>query len=462
MTSPFDPSWSAILEVERLVPGGRSLARLADGRVALLDRGLPRDVVHAIVEKDHGSYVTGRVRELVKPSPDRIEPACPIAERCGGCPLMALPLAVQASAKEDIFRQALQRTGRFDAVALDRVETIRQPSAPLGYRSRLRLQVHGGALGFFRKASHDFVEVEGCLVATPELDELLRQLRARLVEAPACESLEWVELRVLSGQAKKVERSSLVLKLRPHPNLVEQARWMRSSFADLGALRFLWPPAVELPVELTVFQRYFIDDETYCLVPPGAFTQVNERTNRALVASVLEEARKIADRLQSEDEALQFVDLYGGAGNFSLPLLRRGYRGALVEVTEVSVGAARRAAEEQGLVGGEFIAGDVPRVLKRLVRRGRRVDLAIVDPPRAGAREALEGLFALAPSWIVMVSCDPVTLARDLKELVDKGYVIESIRPFEMFPQTHHLESLTVLRRQESAGAEELSGRNSR
>ena len=175
----------------------------------------------------------------------------------------------------------------------------------------------------------------------------------------------------------------------------------------------------------------------YVLAPPGAFTQVNWEVNRALVDAVVQGALR--------RRASSFADLYSGSGNFSLPLLRAGLSGKGVEVSAASIECAQRAAREQGL-GGEFFAGDVGRVAARWATAGQRYDLVVLDPPRAGAKEALDSVVRLAGRAVVLIACDPVTFARDLRVLMDRGLVLEEVRAFDMFPQTHHVECLAWLR----------------
>jgi 23S rRNA (uracil1939-C5)-methyltransferase len=141
-----------------------------------------------------------------------------------------------------------------------------------------------------------------------------------------------------------------------------------------------------------------------------------------------------------------FVDAYAGSGNFALPLLSRGLRGVAVESNASAVESAREAAVAQGHDPAAFVLDDAAAYAERLARRGERVDLVLVDPPRAGLKSGLAALAGLAAGWLAMCSCNPVTLARDLRALQDLGFELESLQAFDMFPQTHHLETLAWLR----------------
>ncbi len=173
-------------------------------------------------------------------------------------------------------------------------------------------------------------------------------------------------------------------------------------------------------------------------MPGGGFNQVNWAVNQLLVQALLDGAQRAS--------ALSFCDLYCGAGNFSLPLLARGLVGLGIESSRSAIAAAKRAAKEQALPSARFIAGDVRVELERLARTDR-FDLVVLDPPRSGARDVLSELIRRGPRHIAYCACDPVTLARDLRSLCDAGYSLEQVMGFDMFPQTHHFETLAWLRR---------------
>jgi 23S rRNA (uracil1939-C5)-methyltransferase len=184
--------------------------------------------------------------------------------------------------------------------------------------------------------------------------------------------------------------------------------------------------------------RYEPAEGVYVEVPAGAFSQVNWEVNRALVSAVVTGA--------AARQCRSFCDLYGGVGNFALPLVKAGGQGTLVERDRRAARAAERAAVAQGLAL-QVLTLDVPLGLARLRRAGARPELVVLDPPRSGAKHALDGIVALGPAAIAYVACDPVTLARDVRSLVDRGFVLESVQCFDMFPQTHHVEVLAWLGR---------------
>jgi 23S rRNA (uracil1939-C5)-methyltransferase len=178
-------------------------------------------------------------------------------------------------------------------------------------------------------------------------------------------------------------------------------------------------------------------------VPSGAFTQVNWRVNLELVSRVVAGARARAAR--------SFLDLYAGVGNFAIPLASAGLSGVAIEKNRSAARALSEAARAQKLAC-EAVAGEVGSSLARLVKKGQRFELVVLDPPRAGAKDAVRGVLSLAPQTIAYVACDPVTLARDVRALRSGGFELVEVTCFDMFPQTHHVETLAWLSRGVGSG----------
>ncbi len=419
------------LVVEKIVPGGRGFGRIADGRAAMIDGGFPGDRVRLRVAEDRGKYVEGRA-ELLQAGTPRIEPPCPVAARCGGCDWMALPLAAQHGLKLDLVREALRRTAGLAEIpgGLELVHA----GQPLEYRSRIRLQMRGGRIGFFLAGSRELVEIERCLVSSVAVQGALTTLRAHARRHPqALEAFEHVELRAAPGAT----RVSLCFSPKRGARVPVASRRVldelrREFLVSVRGEDELRPDAPHADLE-----RFELGG-VHLLAAPGSFTQVNWAVNLALVSEVVEGALARS--------ASSFADLYCGSGNFSLPLLHAGLSGKGVEASPSSIACAERAAREQGLARAAFFAGDVGQVAGRWAKAGEKYDLVVVDPPRAGAKDALDSVRRLAAKAVVVIACDPVTFARDLRSLIDAGLVLEGVKAFDMFPQTHHVECLAWLR----------------
>jgi 23S rRNA (uracil1939-C5)-methyltransferase len=416
------------LVIEKLIPDGKSMGRLDDGRVVILPAAVPGDRVVALDVTERKGLVTAGGFEVLEPSSLRIEPSCPVARECGGCDWMMLSIGEQRRHKLSVLQDALVRIGKINEPRP--LSTVVAGKRAEGYRGRVRLQVQDGHIGFFSRRSHHLVEPERCAVITDELNEALTTLRQMVkAQAESLSDVAYVELRQDTAGGVAVyfaHKTSSVGVAEP------------SLFAELRH-HFAVGTSRSEPGLGVAYQRFHVTDETYLLSPPGGFTQVNWEVNRAFVARVVEGA--------VERGARHFADLYAGCGNFALPLLARGLSGVAVEAVPAAIIAAQVAAREQGLDAEAFVCADAVAHARRLKERSRPFDLVIVDPPRAGVKEGIGAVASLCTGWMAMCSCNPATLARDLRALVAHGLTIQSIEAFDMFPQTHHVETLVWLHR---------------
>ncbi|HTA93438.1 MAG TPA: methyltransferase domain-containing protein [Polyangiaceae bacterium] len=424
---PSQSDWA----IERIVPGGAGFMRLGNGQGAFAAGALPGERIRVQQAEDHRTYLRATRWTLLETSPDRVEPVCPVQATCGGCDLMALSYSAQLIAKVGILREALLRTGRFRE--LPEIRTVASERT-LGYRSRIRLHVASdGRVGFFATGTQELVEIPSCPVADPALDRALTALRAIAARyRGALSRFAELELRV----APSDPRCSLWL--------LPRADELKGTSELLSALSEVFQVSLaERASDPERDQRFALPGGVELRAPAQAFTQINWPINRALVQALLDAVERRSLRT--------FCDLYCGAGNFSLPLLSRGLSGVGIEAAKASIAAAKRAAAAQQLQNGRFLAGDVREVLSQLPS-SERFDLILLDPPRSGARDALPEISRRAATHIAYCACDPVTLARDLRILCDAGYTLEELTVFDMFPQTHHFETLVWLSRARASG----------
>jgi 23S rRNA (uracil1939-C5)-methyltransferase len=409
------------LTIEKLVPGGDGFARLPDGQVLFVRGAAPGDRVRLTkVEKQRGALCATQFEVLVG-GPARVTPECPVATTCGGCDVMHVARSAELEQKAAILREALGRVG---GVALE-VGPLLTAGESLGYRSRVRFHVgKGGKLGFFARGTHQLVEVPSCAVADPSINAALTVIRRLARRFPdALIGFSDVELRATEQGviARFVPRDG-IKPIAAEPLLRALAKDLRVA----ATLR---------EAEQLIEQRQ-VGPELQLEIPADAFSQINVAVNRELVAAVVDGA--VSRKLST------FCDLFAGVGNFALPLARAGLSGVMVERTPSAVAAAQRAASAQN-VTLKARAADAERALTDLVREGKRFDLVVLDPPREGAPQVVSGIAGLAPRAVAYVACDPVTLSRDLKPLLAAGMRIVSVRGFDMFPRTHHFETLVWL-----------------
>jgi 23S rRNA (uracil1939-C5)-methyltransferase len=402
---------------------------LPDGRSAFVDGALPGDQVRVRSIADKKSYVEVTRFDLETPSPERVTPACPVADACGGCDWMGLPYEAQLKYKASVVAEALERTGGQRLPLAPRVVSA---GPELGYRLRVRLHVdQQGHVGFFGRHNQRLVEIPGCLVAAPELAAPIERLR----------SLESGHRKTLGARFVSVDLravpdgSGVELELEPREGAPEGGPAVDALVSALGEHARIGFGAARR----AGLRRYDLPGGGFLRVPSGGFTQVNWAVNTELVAALVAEAKRRA--------AVTFVELYAGVGNFTIPLALAGLRGTAVELEQGAAAALREALREQALGDVEVLVGDVAATLTRVGKKLQGVDLLLLDPPRSGAKSAIAPALALAPKTIAYVACDPVTLARDLRGFVAGGYTLGDVTCFDMFPQTHHVETLAWLER---------------
>lgn len=430
--------------VEKIVFGGEGLARLPDGRVLFVPGVIPGEEIKVRIVKEFKDYVQGEVEEVITPSSARVEPSCPYYGTCGGCQLQHMDYPTQTSVKLEMFKETLRRLGNLPE---NLVEGLVPSPIPFRYRNRLRFHVEPGTgqLGFVKRKSHDLVITKQCLLGHEKLNRVLEALP----EIPA-----WKRLQ---GFAKRVK-----LELSPVEGLVTILFWItvKPEVRDVEELArelpdtkcvFYWvrgpKPEGPFPKDAShsgrrlfpVPQAYFPQTEKpLYLVRPGVFTQANWEIN----LKIMETIRPFAEGL---DRAL---DLHSGMGNFLLPLVPLLQEALGVDTDVGAIEDARFTTEYLGLSGKvRFERVSATEALIETWKAAETYPLIILDPPRGGCRELMRYLPEVATERILYISCDPPTLARDLKLLLQAGFEIERILAFDMFPQTYHLEALAVLRR---------------
>ena len=378
---------TAELTIDALAAGGDGVGRDAGGRVVFVPFTAPGDRVVATIEPGGKRFARGRVRTLLTAGPSRTDPLCAVFGSCGGCAWQHVAYEAQVAAKRAILHDALARIG---GLAPPGEIPVTACPAPYGYRSRTRVVVAQGRVGYRRRRSNAVCATARCPVLVPALDEALAALAAR----PPHEDGEW-ELAAGDGGEVRVTRVGAVA--------AEPAR------LALGA-------AGER-IERT----------------PGVFAQSNALLLDALARAVRREAG-------AGERALE---LFAGAGFFTLALAR-GYASVVaVEGDSAAVADLVHNIAADGLRNVEVRAEAAERAL---AGSGASFDVVILDPPRTGlARGAAARVAALGARRIVYLSCDPATLARDLAEIAQAGYALARVEGFDLFPQTPHVEALATL-----------------
>lgn len=384
---------------ERLTLSLVSWGRLGEAMAYYQDRevfvfgGIPGERVIAEVLRVHRKYLAARVVELLEASTDRVEPPCVYYGDCTGCQWQHLAYDAQLAAKRAKVIDALARVGGFSS---PNVLPVLPSPQQYGYRNHARFTIGPeGALGFVNRETRRFVRVDSCLLMHEGINRLLAQLQDKCSET--------TQLSIRAG-----EETGDYLVQPP----------LRS-------------PAVTVPTG----QKHYVESvggRRFRVASPSFF-QVNIHQ-----ANQLAQAVRRALELKGTEVLL---DAYTGVGTFAVLLAPHVRKVIAVEESTAAVADARENA--QGLDNVEFVLGKTEEALAQLEEKP---DIVVLDPPRAGCQpEVLRSLIRLAPAKVIYVSCDPETLARDLKLLCDGNFTLERVEPLDMFPQTHHVECVAVL-----------------
>lgn len=417
-----------VLEVtiERLAFGGSGVAR-HEGIVIFVPFAAPGDRLRIEITEAKDNFVRGRIQAVLEPGPHRTEPRCRHFGECGGCQFQHVDYREQVRQKAWFVRDALVRIGKFDwphPVTVHHAE-------PWGYRSRTQLKLkatsglradgrHGrlrrrerGAmdrtpveeradgqpvLGFHRAFSHRVLDIAECPVLAPDLENGLAEVRTAL---------------------RQIDKADVPYQIEGSCG-IDGASWN----PDLPGMK-------KDLVEHRVGRFHY-------LIEPESFFQGNRHLVEQLVRTGIEMTRR-----GEESNELAF-DLYAGVGLFTLPLADRFVRVIAVEDERRAATLARVNVRTNGCDNISFLRATTEQFLKQ---NRETPDLVLIDPPRVGARPAIPALLELSAQRMVYVSCDPQTMARDLRILVDGGYELEAVESFDMFPQTWHVESIARLRR---------------
>jgi len=377
------------ITIETIAFGGEGIGR-AETLVVFVPFTAPGDVVEAEIREAKKRYLRGRMKRLVTPSPDRVEPPCPYFRRCGGCHYQHIEYAKQVEMKRRQVSEAFERIGKFTAPP---VESALPSPAPYGYRGKAEFHVErarDGAyrIGFMDVGGSRLVDIERCAIMEESINEQLTFLR-RPMHAPLR-----VDRYVIWSLTGKSEEKHVVRVVKGRE----------------------------------------------ILVPFEGFFQANTALTDGLVDTVMEFA--------GAGPGETVLDLYCGSGLFPLFLAPACRSLVGIEIDGEAVECARLNTEKHGIDNAVFHEGDVREILEKEFGAGKAVDVVVLDPPRTGCeREVLDGVIGLHPSRIVYVSCDPATLARDARLLVDGGYDLITVRPVDMFPQTKHIEAVALFKK---------------
>ncbi|WP_040205355.1 23S rRNA (uracil(1939)-C(5))-methyltransferase RlmD [Neobacillus jeddahensis] len=436
---------------EDLTHDGAGVAKV-DGYPLFVPNGLPGEKAKVKVIKTGKGYGFGRLIELYEKSPNRVDIASSESHKYGGCQLEHISYEGQLKYKENQVRQVLTRIGKLEDVI---VHPILGMDEPWHYRNKAQVPVgeKDGKLiaGFFKPRSHEIVETNESLIQLPEINEavqavkeictklgipsyneekhtgVLRHIMARY-GLKSGELMVVIVTRTADLPQKNQLVEELVTRLPKVKSIVHNVNNKRTNVILGDKTKVLWGAEV-------IYD--YIGDVKFA-ISALSFYQVNPVQTKVLYDKALEYAG-----LSGEESV---IDAYCGIGTISLFLAQRAKKVFGVEVVSEAIDDAKRNAELNGLTNAEFTAGEAEVVIPKWYMDGNAADVLVVDPPRKGCDEALlNTIIEMKPKKVVYVSCNPATLARDLRILEDGGYKAVEVQPVDMFPHTTHVECISQL-----------------
>jgi 23S rRNA (uracil1939-C5)-methyltransferase len=419
-----------------------------DGVTTFITGALPGEKVRVRITDVSATYVVGKILDRLSDSQNRVRPFCQVYGRCGGCQLMHLSGSAQLKYKRQRVVDELARTAGLSDV---NVEPCLASPGPKSYRNKIelpfRMRDRNRTFGFFREGSHEIIRVESCPVHLLAGERIYKTVREVVLEStipPYDENRHSKGLRhLIIRTASSTGKAQVILVTNGIPipvlkklaeKIIERSDYVSGVFCNentnkgnvvLGKTMVLLAGVATLSETIGKY-KYEIG--------PASFFQVNP----SQAAVMLEKVLAVAD-IKLEDRVL---DAYCGAGFFSIPLAANAHEVIGVEEVEEAVKFAIRNATLNGVVNAKFLCGQVEKIISSI----ERCDVVVVDPPRKGcALSFLDVIGEMAPRRIVYVSCNPATLARDMKILCAKGYQLSTVQPLDMFPQTAHVEAVALL-----------------
>ncbi|NPA13291.1 MAG: class I SAM-dependent RNA methyltransferase [Aquificae bacterium] len=420
------------VRVEKLIFGGKGLAKI-DGKVCFVPYVLPDEEVEVEIQKEKKDLIECSLKQVLKPSPYRVDPVCVYFTRCGGCDYLHIQYDKQVEIKNEIFRETLQKIGKLDSIPLE--EPVKSPQI-FYYRNRVQFKVQGDKVGFYEKNSNKVVDIDGCMLINHRLNLSLDGLKKLL------------ELFYIKPSQVHIHGSNL----------------------GQIAVKFIFPRYIKsIPVGQKHI-KHFLGDE---LVGYGMYYQEGKKVKKLVEVGspfVYERLKNylyrvsinsffqvnpyqtenlidMVEEVVKEKKPEVALDLYCGVGTFSIPMAKHCKKVFGVEISQSAVNDANHNRKQNRVNNLFFKKADASKVLDYIQKKNP--DLVLVDPPRKGLdKQTIQVLNNLKNlKTVIYISCNPSTLARDITLFKEGGFNLKSTKMVDMFPHTHHIESFSVLER---------------
>lgn len=436
-----------LIKIHGLGSSGEGVGKLGE-LIIFVEGALPGEEVLAEVETVKKNYAVGRLVEVVKPSAERAEPFCPLYGKCGGCQLQHLSYAAQLKWKRQQVIDAVERIGKLEGIEV--FDTLGMEN-PLHYRNKMQFPVGRGKggliIGCYARGSHKIIDAPACPIQNAGNDKILaavRNVAQKFNLQPYDEDKHKGFLRHVMGRVGSNGELMIVLitAAKDFPN---EKNFVRALLKEIPAVTSIQQNVQTFRNNVilgrdtrVLYGKPTIHDTIGTLkfnISARSFFQVNTAQAEVLYRTALDFAELEGGEI--------IVDAYCGTGTIGLFMARKAHRVYGTEIVSSAVADAKKNARENNIRNVEFFIGDAVKVIPRLALSLHFPDVIVTDPPRAGCdKKVLETFAAMEADKIIYVSCNPATLARDLKILGELGYRTKKIQPVDMFPFTSHVEAV--------------------
>lgn len=392
-----------------------------DDMIVFVKNGLPGDKGDVLIRQLKKNFARGEMISFDKVSEERQDASCPYFNECGGCDLQHQKYDYQLIFKKNKIQTALERIGGFKDIKINDVIYVDE----FNYRNKVTLKVDKNKVGFYKNNSYEVIDIKKCLISRNEINEAIKSIKM-FINDHQNNTFKSIMIRYINGLMIAVEsdNNDLNIEFKNHlTNLKDLKSVMINDNALIG--------------EDYIMEN--INDLSFKL-SPKSFYQVNNLVMKKLYNKVIEHVTSI------ENESV--LDLYCGIGTITSLLSKHAKRMIGIEYSNDAINNANENIKINNLNNIIYIAGKVEDQIDTLINE--KIDSIVMDPPRTGMDpKAIDSLIKIAPKQMIYVSCNPVTLARDLKIICNNGYKINEVTPFDMFPQTNHVETAVLISRVE-------------